>query len=153
TMGQMGQTRTVLKVPACVRHAFVEPVIALPVIILIFGATVGRPADSGGETFLREGFDLIRKGDLEGCIGRWQAAAKVYQQNHQTNRQIQVLVNLALAYQDLGQHRLAKRTAETAKDLADRSPDGVPASLKNVLGQVSVFDHRTEEAEERFLEA
>lgn len=69
-------------------------------------------------TLGRAAFD---RGALEDAAAHWQQAAQAYAAAHDARHQVEALVNLGIAYQTIGQHRLAIETLQSAVGIAANS--------------------------------
>ena len=90
--------------------------------------------DSDGQSLLkgREAFD---KGDFERAIAYWRAASESAEKHGDPAGQIQAMVDLASAYQALGQHNLSIGILENALACAEKLKDPRTLALvKNSLG-------------------
>src|SRR5262249_18940495 len=67
---------------------------------------------------LRAGREAFDRGDFASAAKQWEQAVQLAQKTHATATEVTAEVNLAAAYQSLGQSRLAIRTLQEAVDRA-----------------------------------
>lgn len=97
--------------------------------------------------FAAESSQQVIVGGDETGIRAWRRAAEVAAASKDVTGQVRALVNLTGLYQAVGQHSLAKQTAEEANRLAPQASLATRAAAKNALGMVYLFGRDPEAAE------
>ena len=88
---------------------------------------------------MERGADAFQRGDFGQAVLSWTEAARLYESEQRDSQQSGALIQMAQAYQALGQYRDALKNLESASILAERSRDRTQAALAlGTMGDVYI---------------
>lgn len=97
------------------------------------------PEQASAEALMAEGAHAFQRGSFAAAASRWAEAARLYERAGRPGEQSVALIQLAQAYQGLGEYRKAVRTLELAQALAEQTRDpGLRASVLAHLGNACI---------------
>lgn len=125
-------------------------------VLGVCGPLSAAPADgkSNGEVTFSQGETAVREGRLLDAADRFAEAAAAFGRSKRPRSQATALYNLAVAYQQIGNQKLAFAAIDEGITIARKTGDAdLEAQLSELLGSVSTFTRKAELAEEELTKA
>jgi len=111
-------------------------------------------ATVSADQYMERGVDAFQRGDFGQAVLSWTEAARLYESEQRDSQQSGALIQMAQAYQALGQYRDALKNLESASILAERSRDRTQAALAlGTMGDVYIATGPAETALKYLQEA
>ena len=111
-------------------------------------------ATVSADQYMERGVNAFQRGDFELAVLSWMDAARLYESEQRLSQQSSALIQMAQAYQALGQYRDALKNLELASLLAERSGNRTQAALAlGAMGDVYIATGPAETALKYLQEA
>jgi CHAT domain-containing protein/lipopolysaccharide biosynthesis regulator YciM len=111
-------------------------------------ALAAQVSAATADSMLAEGRRAYQRGAFDEAASKWQKAAEEYGREGKAPAQIEAMIDLATAYQALGQQRRAVQILETAAQIAGKSGDRKSLTLvKSRLGAALLLTLQMDRAE------
>jgi len=127
------------------------------ILAIIFGCGIFCNAELSADArqAMADGLTTFNNGQFRQSLGHWQEAMALYDEaGDDAEGSVRARINLAAAYQSLGENKMASRVLLEALDLAERegkSRDVVAA--RSALGNASIFSRQAPLAEAMLIES
>ena len=133
--------------------------VVIAMLVVLISPGMAKDGDMiSTDQLMKQGSEFLQRGDFAQAAASWKEAAQQYEKSGRVKERAQALLQLAYAYQALGQAKNALQTLELALALARQTEDpGQRATILAALGKAYLdlgqFDESAEHLNQAFAMA